>query len=277
MSCCGSSRTAGQDDPVRDPRHRRGHQARRSGGGLSGRRHPGPVRYPGRELLAPPASEFVARFVGTDRGLKRLSLRRVRDLQPMPTVTAGRATTRPKRAAASSADPAPWLLLVDAAGLAPRLAPPARHPPSGTLAADEPARCRRCSPRMTLRDALSMLLAADVITGVAVDRARAGPWASCTVDRDRGARDEPAVEMNGQPLIDWGWMAGAPRRPLGADRRAPRPGVPGRAHRLRHLVRAGAREPSAGARSTGPSPRWRVCCTSSPASPCSRRSSPSPA
>src|SRR5204863_4119541 len=32
------------------------------------------------EILAQPASEFVARFVGTDRGLKRLSLARVGDL-----------------------------------------------------------------------------------------------------------------------------------------------------------------------------------------------------
>ena len=32
------------------------------------------------EILANPASEFVARFVGADRGLKRLSLRRVGEL-----------------------------------------------------------------------------------------------------------------------------------------------------------------------------------------------------
>ena len=33
------------------------------------------------ELLASPASDFVARFVGADRGLKRLSLSRVRDIE----------------------------------------------------------------------------------------------------------------------------------------------------------------------------------------------------
>jgi osmoprotectant transport system ATP-binding protein len=33
------------------------------------------------EILASPASDFVARFVGADRGLKRLSLTRVSDLE----------------------------------------------------------------------------------------------------------------------------------------------------------------------------------------------------
>ena len=33
------------------------------------------------EILAHPASEFVERFVGADRGLKRLSLRRVSDVE----------------------------------------------------------------------------------------------------------------------------------------------------------------------------------------------------
>ncbi|MEO6579017.1 MAG: ATP-binding cassette domain-containing protein, partial [Candidatus Limnocylindria bacterium] len=38
-------------------------------------------------ILARPASEFVERFVGADRGLKRLSLGRVRDLEPIQAVT----------------------------------------------------------------------------------------------------------------------------------------------------------------------------------------------
>src|SRR5919106_2904514 len=46
---------------------------------------------PPAELLADPASDFVARFVGADRGLKRLSLRTVSELeiQPVPTVRVG--------------------------------------------------------------------------------------------------------------------------------------------------------------------------------------------
>ena len=39
-------------------------------------------------MLASPASDFVARFVGTDRGLKRLSLFRVAELPLSQIVTA---------------------------------------------------------------------------------------------------------------------------------------------------------------------------------------------
>ena len=38
------------------------------------------------ELLASPANEFVERFVGADRGLKRLSLRRVSEIELEPTL-----------------------------------------------------------------------------------------------------------------------------------------------------------------------------------------------
>src|SRR5918995_4367977 len=43
---------------------------------------------PPAELLATPANDFVARFVGADRGLKRLSLTRVGDLDLQEVVTA---------------------------------------------------------------------------------------------------------------------------------------------------------------------------------------------
>ena len=53
------------------------------------------------EILAAPASEFVARFVGQDRGLKRLSLLRVSDVRLQPAVDrAGPATRRPTPGAA---------------------------------------------------------------------------------------------------------------------------------------------------------------------------------
>ena len=43
---------------------------------------------PPSEILASPASDYVARFVGTDRGLKRLSLFRVGELPLTPVITA---------------------------------------------------------------------------------------------------------------------------------------------------------------------------------------------
>src|SRR6476469_516427 len=60
---------------------------------------------PPLEILAAPASEFVARFVGQDRGLKRLSLLRVSDieLRTPSTVRAGDAAAQAKAKAA--ADP----------------------------------------------------------------------------------------------------------------------------------------------------------------------------
>ena len=51
------------------------------------------------ELLASPADEFVAKFVGEDRGLKRLRVRAVRDVELDPPVSGG-----PAAAAAISMD-----------------------------------------------------------------------------------------------------------------------------------------------------------------------------
>ncbi len=51
---------------------------------------------PPDELLAAPADEFVARFVGVDRGLKRLALSRLADVELLPLNgdrTAGNGTT----------------------------------------------------------------------------------------------------------------------------------------------------------------------------------------
>ena len=68
-------------------------------------------------ILGAPASDFVARFVGTDRGLKRLSLSRVADLEPRPAVTGTVGEDAPTARARVLADPAsPWLLLLDADG-----------------------------------------------------------------------------------------------------------------------------------------------------------------
>jgi osmoprotectant transport system ATP-binding protein len=78
---------------------------------------------PPTDILASPASDFVARFVGADRGLKRLSLARVADLALEP-------------------------------------APADGHPQPG-----QPILQRRT----TLKDALSMMLDADVSTGWVVD------------------------------------------------------------------------------------------------------------
>jgi osmoprotectant transport system ATP-binding protein len=127
---------------------------------------------PPAEILANPASEFVARFVGADRGLKRLSLSRVADLEPRPPVVAragdDAATLGP------AGRQAPYLLLVDATNRPIGWLPSDRVPPSGPLRDDLAV---PMSPlldrRTTLKDALSMLLDADVQAGIVVDRAGA--------------------------------------------------------------------------------------------------------
>ncbi|MGH2467299.1 MAG: ATP-binding cassette domain-containing protein [Candidatus Limnocylindrales bacterium] len=125
---------------------------------------------PPDELLAHPASDFVARFVGADRGLKRLSLSRVRDvaLQAVPTAHPGESAASARQR--TLADPFPYLLLLD----------PADHPlgwvEQGDLPADGPLSAEHAmamspllQPETTLKDALAMMVEADVQAGVVVD------------------------------------------------------------------------------------------------------------
>jgi osmoprotectant transport system ATP-binding protein len=124
---------------------------------------------PPDRLLAAPASEFVERFVGADRGLKRLSLGRVRDLPlaEVATATVGEplAAVRARLPSASS-----WAVVIDeerrplgwvgASDLADegRVGPELAEPGSALL-----------QPESTLRDALSAMLASSVQLGVVVD------------------------------------------------------------------------------------------------------------
>ena len=123
------------------------------------------------EILAQPASDFVARFVGVDRGLKRLSLSRVGDLELQAVVTArvGDDCGDARRRAAT--DPFPYLLLVDAEGGPIGWVRRDAIPTVGRLTE---AMAIPMSPlldrRTTLKDALSLLLEADVQAGIVVDR-----------------------------------------------------------------------------------------------------------
>lgn len=122
-------------------------------------------------ILAAPASEFVERFVGADRGLKRLSLARVRDLEltePIRVRTGDdRATVRARLRDATAV---PYALLVDDAER------PLGWLDPHDLAGDGPIRAQEATPggptvqpETTLRDALSALLGSSVQLGVVVD------------------------------------------------------------------------------------------------------------
>jgi osmoprotectant transport system ATP-binding protein len=124
---------------------------------------------PPDRLLAAPASEFVERFVGADRGLKRLSLGRVGDLplDEAVTVTVGEPLAAARGRLASETS---WAVVTDAD----------RHPigwvsgrdlaGEGTVEAQlaEPGSVL-LQPESTLRDALSAMLASSVQLGVVVD------------------------------------------------------------------------------------------------------------
>ncbi|HEX5039316.1 MAG TPA: ABC transporter ATP-binding protein [Candidatus Limnocylindria bacterium] len=122
-------------------------------------------------ILASPASEFVERFVGADRGLKRLSLGRVGDLELLEPVivNAGedRAQARRRVEAADDVDyallvddarrPLGWIAVRDLGGGGP-IDPGEATPGAPTVQAET-----------TLRDALSALLGSSVQLGVVVD------------------------------------------------------------------------------------------------------------
>ena len=126
---------------------------------------------PPAEILANPASDFVARFVGADRGLKRLSLSRVADLELQTAVTARPGDDATEARRRSAADPFPYLLLVDAERRPIGWIDEGRIPAGGALDAElaDPV-SPFVSRHTTLKDALSMLLDAEVHAGIVVDR-----------------------------------------------------------------------------------------------------------
>ena len=100
---------ARQDDRLRHPRHRRGGQARRPGRGAARPAGTSPSWPTPAELLAQPADDFVAGFVGRDRGYRALGFEAAGDLDP-------RGADRALGADGATAGPAAldsWVLVVD--------------------------------------------------------------------------------------------------------------------------------------------------------------------
>lgn len=154
------------------------------------------------EILAAPASNFVARFVGADRGLKRLSLFRVGDLTPARPVMArpGDDVEEIRRNLAD--DPIGYLLVVDEERRPIGWVDPIDLPATGPLARELATPMSPfLEPQTTLKDALSMLLGADVQAGIVIDPDQR-VLGSVTVDaitevmrtkgQRRGPRHDPA-------------------------------------------------------------------------------------
>jgi osmoprotectant transport system ATP-binding protein len=118
---------------------------------------------PPTELLMRPANDFVARFVGVDRGLKRLSLLHVADVPLTEAATARLGESAPRAVANQhvllldgETRPVGW---VDVARVDGRPLEAGDADPSSPIVTFD----------TTLRDALSMLLATTVQTAVVVD------------------------------------------------------------------------------------------------------------
>src|SRR3954447_16783694 len=121
-------------------------------------------------LLAEPANEFVADFVGADRGLKRLALQRVRDIELWSTVNATEGDDAAEIRRRLGAADVPWALLVDADNKPVGWIEPDKLR-DGTvtrqlISKDPPVIVERDD---VLRDALSDLLSAESHYGVVVD------------------------------------------------------------------------------------------------------------
>jgi osmoprotectant transport system ATP-binding protein len=126
------------------------------------------------EILAHPASEFVARFVGADRGLKRLALTRVGELTLLPAITARAGSDAADARRRARADPFPYLLVVDERDRPLGWVADRDLPEAGALDATDAMPAAPIFDRLTtLKDALSMLLATDVQAGIVIDDAGA--------------------------------------------------------------------------------------------------------
>ncbi len=155
---------------------------------------------PPAEILAAPASEFVARFVGADRGLKRLSLMRVDDLAMQPAVTAHVGEDAAEARRRVLADPFQYLLLLDATERPIGWIDQEHVPSSGVIRADlVDSTSPLLDRRTTVKDALSMMLDDLVQAGVVVDR-RGAFRGLITIDAVMAVMRETAVETAFAPL-----------------------------------------------------------------------------
>jgi osmoprotectant transport system ATP-binding protein len=121
-------------------------------------------------ILASPATEFVEHFVGADRGLKRLSLGRVRDLTLAEPITARPGEVRSELRARLESAGADYALVLDSQDRPIGWIARWNLNAEGVLAAEDATPgSPTVQPETTLRDALSTMLGSSVQLGVVVD------------------------------------------------------------------------------------------------------------
>ena len=122
------------------------------------------------QILAAPASSFVEHFVGADRGLKRLSLAKVRDLQLIEPLMVRVGEPRSELRRRMEIDGIGYALLVDVANRPLGWVNRDELTVEGALSEEEATPgAPLLQPETTLRDALSALLGSSVQLGVVTD------------------------------------------------------------------------------------------------------------
>ena len=151
-------------------------------------------------ILANPASEFVERFVGADRGLKRLSLARIRDLELLEPVVAHVGEDRAEaRGRLDRADEVAYALLVDDENRPLGWIDSHALAGSGPIDADAATPgAPTVQPETTLRDALSAMLGSSVQLGVVVDE-RERVLGLVSVDAIGDRLRQPVPSSDGDP------------------------------------------------------------------------------
>jgi osmoprotectant transport system ATP-binding protein len=113
------------------------------------------------DVLTHPASDFVERFLGSDRALKRLALSTVRDLPAAPVPSVRRGESVEVIAPRATLDGPAWVVVVDSDGRPVGRVSTSDLPPTGVLDDQHiDAALSTLDGDLTLRDALSALLTA---------------------------------------------------------------------------------------------------------------------
>jgi osmoprotectant transport system ATP-binding protein len=127
-------------------------------------------------LLAAPASQFVASFLGRERGLRRLALLTVADVDFAPVTTVRASTAVGDAVAAAAGDPRDWIAVVDDAdrflGWIAATSLAAR--PSGSRVGDIPLEVPGATvqPATQLREALDLVVTSHARVATVVDGER---------------------------------------------------------------------------------------------------------
>jgi osmoprotectant transport system ATP-binding protein len=113
------------------------------------------------DVLTHPASEFVERFLGSDRALKRLALSTVRDLPPVPVPVVHRGESIDEIRQRAAVGGPHWVVAVDSDERPVGWVSASDLPSTGVLADQHiDPRLSALGGDLTLRDALSALLTA---------------------------------------------------------------------------------------------------------------------